>query len=50
MALIATVRGAPSFAFAAASEAPPQPSPHSGDHHNLDDWLHRHLGPGIPSP
>nr|WP_240630171.1 hypothetical protein [Mycobacterium colombiense] len=33
-----------------APESPPQPSPHSGDHHNLDDWLHRHLGPGIPSP
>jgi hypothetical protein len=33
-----------------APESPPQPPPHSGDHHNLDDWLHRHLGPGIPSP
>ncbi len=28
----------------------PQPSPHSGDHHNWDDWVHRHLGTGIPSP
>lgn len=33
-----------------APASPPQPSPHSGDHHNLDDWLHRHLGTGIPSP
>lgn len=28
----------------------PQPSPHTGDHHNWDDWVHRHLGTGIPSP
>lgn len=41
---------------APASEAPaapppsPQPSPHSGDHQHWDDWLHRHLGPQIPSP
>lgn len=36
---------------APAPESPaPQPSPHSGDHQRLDDWLHRHLGTGIPSP
>jgi hypothetical protein len=33
-----------------APAPPPQPSPHSGDHQHWDDWLHRHLGTGIPSP
>ena len=28
----------------------PAPSPHSGDHEHWDDWLHRHLGPGVPVP
>lgn len=28
----------------------PQPAPHSGEHERWDDWLHRHLGPGIPAP
>ncbi len=28
----------------------PTPSPHSGDHEHWDDWLHRHLGQGIPLP
>jgi hypothetical protein len=44
---------APSAVPPAPPEAPapaPQPSPHSGDRQRLDDWLHRHLGTGIPSP
>ena len=38
----------------APPQAPPSPSPqvpsHSGDHQHWDDWLHRHLGPGVPVP
>jgi hypothetical protein len=30
--------------------SPPTTSSHSGDHQHWDDWLHRHLGQGIPTP
>jgi hypothetical protein len=40
--------GAPAPASPPASQ--PTPSPHSGDHEHWDDWLHRHLGQGIPLP
>lgn len=44
---------APEPAPAAPPDAPAppvEPSPHAGDHEHWDDWLHRHLGPGIPVP
>ena len=43
---------APSAPAPAPPEGPPpvEPSPHAGDHEHWDDWLHRHLGPGIPVP
>ncbi len=41
---------APAPAPPEASPTPAAPSPHSGDHEFWDDWLQRHLGPGIPVP
>ena len=42
---------APAPPPAAPPPAPqPSPAPHSSDHQHWDDWLHRHLGQGVPLP
>lgn len=54
----APVPGSPAPAPPPTAPAPPpqepapapQHSPRPDDHHNWDDWVHRHLGTGIPSP
>ncbi len=41
---------APAAETPAAPPSPAAPSPQSGDHEHWDDWLQRHLEPGIPDP